>query len=52
MEKRVVTREAKTWKSHVNAIIPRVHSHFDSSRLEVPLSWTTDNDGSSGAVDP
>jgi hypothetical protein len=52
VEKRVVTREAKTWKSRVNAIIPRVHSHFGSSRLDVPLSWPTDNDGSGGAVEP
>jgi hypothetical protein len=42
-EKRVVTREAKTWKSRVNAIIRRVHSHFASSRLEAPLTWPADN---------
>jgi hypothetical protein len=48
-EKRVVTREAKTWKSRVNATIRRVHSHFGSSRLAAPLTWPTDNDSFSGA---
>ena len=33
-EKRVVTREAMTWKSRVNATIRRVRSRFGSSRLD------------------
>ncbi len=37
-EMRVVTPEAKTWKSRVNATI------FGSSRLEGPLTWPADND--------
>jgi hypothetical protein len=49
-EKPVATREAKTWKSHVNAIIRHVHSHFGGSRLIVPLTWPADNDGYGGAV--
>jgi len=34
-ERRVGTREATMWKSHVNATIPHVRSHFDSPRPEV-----------------
>jgi Txe/YoeB family toxin of Txe-Axe toxin-antitoxin module len=33
--KRVVMREAKTWKSRVNAITRLVYSRFDRSRLAV-----------------
>jgi hypothetical protein len=42
--KPVVMREAKTWKSLVNAIIWLVQSRFGNSRLEVPLVWSTEND--------
>jgi hypothetical protein len=42
-EKHAVTREAKTWKSCVNATIRRVHSHFGGSHLEAPLTWPADN---------
>ena len=47
-EKRVVTRAAMIWKSPVNAIIRRVHSHFGSLFQAVPLTWPT-NSGSGGA---
>ncbi len=43
-EMRVVTPEAKTWKSRVNATIRHVRSRFGSSRLEGPLTWPADND--------
>jgi hypothetical protein len=43
-EKPVVTREAKTWKSRVNAIIRPVHLHFGGSRLKAPLTWPAEND--------
>jgi hypothetical protein len=42
-ERAVVTREAKTSKSRVNATIRRVHSHFGTSRLAVQLTWPADN---------
>jgi hypothetical protein len=38
----VVTREARTWKLHVSAAIRRVHLHFGSSLLEVPLTCSAD----------
>ena len=34
----VGTREARTWKSRVNAIIPPVRLRLRRSRLEVPLT--------------
>jgi len=45
-EKRVVMREAKTWKSRVSATIGHVRSQFGSLRLALPLAWPVDNDGS------
>jgi len=42
-EKSVVTREAKTWKSHVNATIWRVRSRFGGSRLEVLVTSPSDD---------
>jgi hypothetical protein len=42
-EKPVVTREAKTWKARVNAIIWHARSRFASSRLEVALTWPADD---------
>ncbi|PYX26345.1 MAG: hypothetical protein DMG82_02025 [Acidobacteria bacterium] len=44
-EKPVVTREAKTWKSHVNATIWHVPSRFGSSREEMPPTWPADVNG-------
>ncbi len=41
-ETRVVKREAKTWKLHVNATIWHVRSRFGSSRDEVPLTCPAD----------
>jgi suppressor of ftsI len=41
-EKPVETREAKTWKSRVNATIQRVRSHF--VRTHEALTWPFDND--------
>jgi hypothetical protein len=41
-EKPAVTREAKTWKLHVNVGIRRVHLPFGSSLLEVPLTWSAE----------
>ncbi len=41
---RVVRREAKTWKSHVNATMRHVRSRFGSLRL--PLTWPIDDDRS------
>jgi hypothetical protein len=38
-----VTREAKTWKSRVNATILRVRCRFGSLRLEVLLTSPTDD---------
>ncbi|HWO28884.1 MAG TPA: hypothetical protein VNO32_08800, partial [Candidatus Acidoferrum sp.] len=49
-EKRAVMRAAMMWKSRVNAIIRRVHSHFGGSRVEAPLTLPADNDGTGGAV--
>jgi hypothetical protein len=43
-ERHVVTREVKTWKSHVSATIRRVHSHFGASHLEVPMTLPPHND--------
>jgi len=37
-EKPAATREAKPWKSRVNATILRVRLRFASSRLEAPLT--------------
>ena len=34
--------EAKTWKSHVNATIRRVHSRFGNLCQATPLTWPTD----------
>src|SRR6266849_2982368 len=48
-EMRVVTREATTSKSRVNATIWHVRSRFGSSRRAVPLAWPTDNDSFGGA---
>ena len=48
-EKRVAMRGAKTWKSHVNATILRVHSQFGSSSLEVSLTLPADNNRFGGA---
>jgi hypothetical protein len=42
-ENPVVTREAKTWKSRVNAIIWCVRKRFGSSHLKVPPIWLTEN---------
>ncbi len=39
----VVTREAKTWKLHVNAAIPRVHSRFGSSHIVAAPNWIAKN---------
>jgi hypothetical protein len=39
--RRVATREAKTWKSHVNATIRRVHSQFGKLCQAKPLTWPT-----------
>jgi len=50
-EKHVETREAKMWKSRVNATTRRVHSHFGSSRMTLPLTWPVDDDKSSGSRD-
>jgi hypothetical protein len=47
-EKPVRTREAKTWKSPVNAITWRVHSRLGNLLLEVPLPWSTENDSLRG----
>ncbi len=41
-----MTREAKTLRLRVNAIIRHVRSRFGSSRLEVPQAWPAENDGS------
>jgi hypothetical protein len=46
-----VTREAKTWKSRVNAITWRVHCRFGGSRLKVRLTWSTDSGSLLGAPD-
>jgi len=48
-ETRVGTREATMWKSHVNATIPHVRSHFDSPRPEVRATWPPDNERSGGS---
>jgi len=42
-EKSAVTREAKTWKSRVNATIWPVRSPFGSSRLEVLVISPTED---------
>jgi hypothetical protein len=42
--KPVVMPEEKTWKSPVNVIIWRVHFRFGNSCLDVPLTWSTEND--------
>jgi hypothetical protein len=42
-DNRVATRAVTTWKSHVIATMRRVHSHFGTSRLKVPLTWLADN---------
>ena len=42
-ENPVVTPEAKTWKSRVNAIIWRVRARFGSSWFVVPLTWLADD---------
>jgi hypothetical protein len=44
-EMRVVTRVAKTWKSHVNATMWRAHSRFGSL-----LTWPVDNDTDGSAA--
>jgi hypothetical protein len=43
-EKPVVTQEAKTWKSPVNATTRHARSRFGSSCLAMPLAWPIDND--------
>jgi hypothetical protein len=48
VERRVVTQEAKTWKSRVSAIIHCVRSPFGSLRGAVPLTWSTDQHADSG----
>jgi hypothetical protein len=40
-ERRVAKREAKTWKSHVNATIQRVPSQFGNFCQATPLTWPT-----------
>ncbi len=42
-EKPVVAREAKTWKSRVNATIWHVRLRFGTTRLEVLLTSPTDD---------
>ena len=49
-EMRVVTRGAKRLKSLVNATIRHVRLRFDRLGLEVPLSWTPDNNIQDGGV--
>src|SRR3989442_7185448 len=49
-EKRVVTREAKTWKSHVNATIRRIRSQCGILRLGAPLTLQTDKERSGGVL--
>jgi len=39
--RRVATREAETWKSHVNATIRRVHLPFGNLCQATPLTWPT-----------
>src|SRR5207302_9569269 len=48
-EKRVGTREATIWKSHVNATIWHVHSHFANPRLELRVTWPPNNERSGGS---
>jgi hypothetical protein len=43
-------RAAMMWKSRVNAIMRRVRSHLVGSRVETPLTWPADNEGTGGAV--
>src|SRR6266851_6657039 len=47
-ERRVDSREAKTWKSRVSVTIRRVRSRFGGLRLAVLPAWTADNGGSGG----
>jgi hypothetical protein len=47
---RAVTREAKTWKSHVNATTWRVHARFGSLCLAPVLTWPVDKDRYGGAA--
>src|SRR5216683_2869711 len=42
-ERRVDSREAKTWKSRVSVTIRRFRSRFGSLRLAVPLASPADN---------
>ena len=37
-----MTREVKTWNSHVNATILHVRSRFGRLGLVGPLTWLTD----------
>ena len=39
----VVMREAKMWKLHVNAAIPRVHLRFGSSHFVAGPNWIAKN---------
>src|SRR5882762_7485056 len=48
-EKLVDTREATMWKSHVNATIRHVRSHFGSRRLKVRPTWPANNERSGGS---
>src|ERR1700693_2390198 len=41
-ERGVATREAKTWKSHVNRTIRGVSSQFGNLCQATPLTWQTD----------
>src|SRR5258708_8662358 len=47
-ERRVDSKEAKTWKSRVSVTIRRVRSRFGSLRLAVVPAWTADSGGSGG----
>lgn len=43
-EKSVATQEARTWKSHVNAIIWHAPCPIASSRVEMPQTWPAENE--------
>jgi hypothetical protein len=47
-ETRVVKREVKTWKSHVNATMRRVRSRFGILCLAVPPDRAAQNDSLRG----